>query len=116
MPLNAWWTGEELHYGLADSGTTVLFCDEERAERIADYLTYLPDLRTTIVARAGPRRSRSGCCAYDGRRSGEVPADVELPDVGLDTDDDATIFYTVGHHRPARKGPSAPIATSAPTR
>ena len=51
VPLNAWWTGEELHYGLADSGATILICDQERAERIAEYLTYLPDLRTTIVAR-----------------------------------------------------------------
>src|SRR5262249_30065707 len=35
VPLNAWWTGEELEYGLADSGTKVLFADLDRAERIA---------------------------------------------------------------------------------
>ena len=28
-PLNAWWTGVELEYGLADSGTTVAFVDDE---------------------------------------------------------------------------------------
>src|SRR5579864_6198636 len=53
VPLNAWWTGEELHYGLSDSGTKLVLCDEERAERLADYVTYLPDLRSIVVARAG---------------------------------------------------------------
>jgi long-chain acyl-CoA synthetase len=28
VPLNAWWTGEELHYGLTDSGTKLLICDQ----------------------------------------------------------------------------------------
>ena len=31
VPLNAWWTGDELAYGLADSGSTVAFVDRERA-------------------------------------------------------------------------------------
>jgi steroid-24-oyl-CoA synthetase len=30
VPLNAWWTGPELAYGLGDSGTAVAFVDEER--------------------------------------------------------------------------------------
>jgi long-chain acyl-CoA synthetase len=95
VPLNAWWTGEELHYGLADSGSTVLVCDQERAERIAGYLTYLPDLRTTIVARTAPRDVPVGMQAFSDV-VGAVPDSVELPDVALDTDDDATIFYTSG--------------------
>jgi long-chain acyl-CoA synthetase len=97
VPLNAWWTGEELQYGLGDSGTTVLICDEQRAERIADHLTYLPDLRTTIVARTSGAELPFGMLRYEAVL-GEVPpgADLALPDVGLDTDDDATIFYTSG--------------------
>src|SRR5262249_24549833 len=100
VPLNAWWTGEELHYGLADSGTSVLICDGQRAERVADYLTYLPELRTTIVARTPRSDLPFGMLAYEAVL-GEVPtgpagAGIELPDVGLDTDDDATIFYTSG--------------------
>jgi long-chain acyl-CoA synthetase len=97
VPLNAWWTGEELHYGLADSGSTVLICDQQRAERIDDYLTYLPDLRTTIVARSSAAAVPLGMLCYeDIQGDGAVPADITLPDVGLDTDDDATIFYTSG--------------------
>ena len=35
VPLNAWWTGAELAYGLEDSGATVLIADGERWDRIA---------------------------------------------------------------------------------
>src|SRR5829696_3401366 len=38
VPLNAWWTGPELAYGLTDSGAVVLFADDERAERIEPHL------------------------------------------------------------------------------
>ena len=97
VPLNAWWTGEELHYGLADSGSTVLISDQQRAERIADFLTYLPDLRTSIVVRAAGRDVPEGMLRYEDV-IGEIATgpEVALPDVGLDTDDDATIFYTSG--------------------
>jgi len=94
VPLNAWWTGEELHYGLADSGTEVLICDEERADRIADYLTYLTDLQATIVARASGDLP-VGMLSYQDVM-GEVPGDAELPAVDIRPDDDATIFYTSG--------------------
>ncbi len=38
VPLNAWWTSDELHYGLSDSATSVLFVDEERLARIEPLL------------------------------------------------------------------------------
>jgi long-chain acyl-CoA synthetase len=94
VPLNAWWTGEELHYGLSDSGTKVLFCDAERAERIADYVTYLPDLDATVVARTEGDLPL-GMLSYTDV-IGEVPGEVSLPETGVRTDDDATIFYTSG--------------------
>jgi long-chain acyl-CoA synthetase len=99
VPLNAWWTGEELQYGLADSGTTVLLCDQQRGERIDDFLSYLPDLRTCIVARASGRDLPLGMLRYEdvlGDLSSDPLADVQLPAVGVATDDEATIFYTSG--------------------
>src|SRR3954451_7524648 len=33
VPLNAWWTGAELEYGLSDSGAMVLICDAPRWQR-----------------------------------------------------------------------------------
>ncbi|HEY2215432.1 MAG TPA: AMP-binding protein, partial [Acidimicrobiales bacterium] len=38
VPLNAWWSGEELRYGLEDSGSKVAFVDTERADRIRPFL------------------------------------------------------------------------------
>ncbi|MBV9283473.1 MAG: acyl--CoA ligase, partial [Acidimicrobiia bacterium] len=94
VPLNAWWTGEELAYGLADSGSTVAFIDGEREERLQSHWAELPDLKAVVVARPeGP--------VDEGHERfedvvGDVPADAALPDVTLDPEDDATIFYTSG--------------------
>ena len=41
-PLNAWWTGAELEYGLADSGAKIAIGDAERWERIAEHLHNCP--------------------------------------------------------------------------
>jgi acyl-CoA synthetase (AMP-forming)/AMP-acid ligase II len=37
-PLNAWWTGSELEYGLTDSGSKILIVDAERMERLREHL------------------------------------------------------------------------------
>src|SRR5262245_35107646 len=50
VPLNAWWTGPELAYGLADSGTTLLFADDERVERVAPHLAQT-NVRATALIR-----------------------------------------------------------------
>ena len=52
VPLNAWWTGDELAYGLADSGATVLFADGEREERLRPHWDALPQLKRVVVARS----------------------------------------------------------------
>src|SRR5580698_1577506 len=49
VPLNAWWSGPELHYGLLDSGTSVAFVDSERLVRLRQYLPDLPDLKAVVV-------------------------------------------------------------------
>ena len=50
VPLNAWWSGEELRYGLEDSGSKVAFVDTERAERIRPFLGGLDGLGAMVVA------------------------------------------------------------------
>lgn len=94
VPLNAWWTGAELVYGLADSGSTLLFCDGERLERLGPELAQLPGLRI-LVARAGAAPLAGGAEHLD-HVLGEVPLDARLPAVDVDPEDDATIFYTSG--------------------
>jgi long-chain acyl-CoA synthetase len=100
-PLNAWWTGAELDYGLSDSGTKVLICDNERLARIAPHL---PDLtaiariyvtRGTEEAQGDPREV--GLESIIGHpNSWASIADRALPNVDLAPEDDATIFYTSG--------------------
>ncbi|WP_067133937.1 class I adenylate-forming enzyme family protein [Microtetraspora malaysiensis] len=85
VPLNAWWTGQELAYGLADSGARLLIADAERAARAAE--AGGPEI-PVIIAR-GPGANLAEVM-------GEVRADVTLPPVDLGPDDLATIFYTSG--------------------
>ena len=97
VPLNSWWTGEELQYGLADSGTKVVFTDPERAASIAPHRPDLPQLEAVIVARSdGGQAGLPADILLWSDVLGDVPAEVELPEVSVDTDDDATIFYTSG--------------------
>ena len=92
VPLNAWWTGPELEYGLADSGSRLVFVDSEREERLEGHLPQ--SIEAVIVARA-EREPADGHARFEDLLR-DVPTEVELPAVELDTDDDATIFYTSG--------------------
>ncbi len=38
VAMNAWWTGEEMMYGIEDSGLNTLFVDRERLEPLSPYL------------------------------------------------------------------------------
>ncbi len=112
VPINAWWTGQELAYGLNDSGTSVVFVDQERRERILPHLGEIPSLTTMVVCCEDPdpdggRRSvEGGSVARTGAAPLPVvpfadlvsglPDQVALPAVTIDPDDDATIFYTSG--------------------
>ncbi|HKP63223.1 MAG TPA: class I adenylate-forming enzyme family protein [Polyangiales bacterium] len=94
VPLNAWWKGAELTYGLSDSGSRVLLCDLERAELLASHLPET-NVQQVIVARAplttplpeGMLRFEEVWPRYHG---------AALPELGISPEDDATIFYTSG--------------------
>ncbi len=92
-PLNAWWTGAELEYGLADSGAALLVTDGERWERIAPHMGALPALKHVLVARGGDGSFEAVLGAPE---SWHALADVPTPAPFLEPDDDATIFYTSG--------------------
>ena len=93
VPLNAWWTGSELEYGIVDSGAKVIVVDGERWDRLRDRFADL-GVRGAIVS----------------RYKGELPAGVErweelrdtldrsapMPDVEILPEDNATILYTSG--------------------
>ena len=109
VPLNAWWSGEELRYGLEDSGSKVAFVDTERAERIRPVLDGLSNLRAVIVAdehRTEPTAPQAVREPAEGAPPvpewpfalalGTVDEAASPPDLTIDPEDDATIFYTSG--------------------
>eukprot|EP01037_Dinobryon_pediforme_P009891 gene9891-9957_t len=51
VPLNAWWTGGELAYGLNTAGCCMLIADEQRLDRIAPLRSQLPTLTHVLGAR-----------------------------------------------------------------
>ena len=94
--MNAWWTSEEMEFGLSDSKPKVLIADSERVDRVFGVLDAL--------------RAENPLHLMTVRYDGELPADADrwedvidpasapatLPDVAIDPDDDACIFYTSG--------------------
>jgi len=94
--MNAWWTTEEMRYGLSDSRPKVLIADSERIERV---IPVLDELRAEApLSVIGVRCD--GDLPDDAARWDEVvdpsSAPDELPEVEIDPDDDACIFYTSG--------------------
>ncbi|MBL6852915.1 MAG: acyl--CoA ligase [Alphaproteobacteria bacterium] len=99
-PLNAWWTGPELEYGLVDSGTKIAFVDSERMERIAEHLVNCPALEKIYVSRYSDEMPTPIVHPLEdviGKVNdwGKLPAGT-MPNVAIATDDDATILYTSG--------------------
>ena len=99
-PLNAWWTGPELEYGLTDSGSKVVVMDAERYERLTEHLPNCPSLVRAYVSRAREEIAHPQVITLESVLGGAndwagLP-DQPLPDVAIAPDDDATIFYTSG--------------------
>jgi long-chain acyl-CoA synthetase len=93
VPLNAWWTADELVYGLGDAEVKLLVVDSERLERLAD--------RTgeTAVERIIAVRTAGKVPAHVVRWEvllGDVDPAATLPEVDIEPEDDATIMYTSG--------------------
>lgn len=87
--VNAWWVPEELKYGLKDSGTKLLICDAERLARFDEVRDEFPDLKVTAVR-------VEDVPAWASPWSEVLAAEPLIPEVTIDPDDDACIFYTSG--------------------
>lgn len=102
-PLNAWWTSEELAYGLNDSEATILILDEERLARLRKQFNNLEHLRHIVVISDDPGHGADLGKPHDvislhgyAEFLGAVDARATLPAISIEPDDDATIFYTAG--------------------
>ncbi len=94
--MNAWWTGAEMEFGLADSTPKALIVDEERLKRVEPELEGL--------------RKNSSLHVIGVRIQGELPEDSihwedaiekaselpSAPEIDISPEDDVCIFYTSG--------------------
>ena len=96
VPLNAWWTGGELEYGIADSGAKLLIVDAERHARLVDHYPRLPGLERVIVARSIEPVETSLESLIESPKDWAAGPDVPFPMREIAPDDAATIFYTSG--------------------
>lgn len=87
VAMNAWWSGEELVYGIEDSGLKLLFTDIERTERLAPHLDQLGIELVAI------RHRRDGLATWEEFIDG---ASTEMPVPDIAPEDNATILYTSG--------------------
>ena len=99
-PLNAWWTGAELEYGLTDSGAKVAVLDAERFERLTEHLPNCPGLTRIYVSRAAEEIAHPQVTHLE-QVLGEPSTwhalpDQALPSADIGPEDDATLFYTSG--------------------
>jgi long-chain acyl-CoA synthetase len=97
-PLNGWGTGDDLAYGITDSGAKVAMVDAERLERLQPFLGDMA--LAGVIAVRTPRDALGSAVLLEdliGPPSayGELP-DRPAPDNGIEPDDDATILYTSG--------------------
>lgn len=85
VALNAWWTGEEMAYGIGDSGLTLLFADVERIARLQE-----TDVQVPLVS--------VRCDSEQATPWADFIKDqpTAMPDVDIAEDDNALILYTSG--------------------
>ena len=94
-PLNGWWSGEELLYGLGQRRED-LIADGDRFARIADHVGECPALEK-IVTRASRRAGSTALESIIGERvDGRHSRQACSFGRDIDPDDDASILYTSG--------------------
>lgn len=88
--MNAWWTAPEMAYALNDAKPKLLIADRERLERLAQAKTEVGEI-PTVAVRTEPGEFPDATPWAELLEGGGT-----LPDVDIDPDSDACIFYTSG--------------------
>jgi long-chain acyl-CoA synthetase len=87
--MNAWWTAEEMAYGLNDAAPKALFLDAERLERYRAIDAPPAGLKLVGVRL---RQLEAGVTPFED----VIAQPGTMPDVDIDPDAEACIFYTSG--------------------
>ncbi len=91
VPMNAWWQGAEIEYGLQHTEPKLVFADPQRAERMAPYVA---DLKLPVILVRPEDGVLDWCVAYSDLMA--EGTETEFPEAEVDIDDDAYIMYTSG--------------------
>ena len=94
VPMNAWWTGDELAFGLGDCGARVLIADEPRARRAMEAGVPACGIRVIAVRTDAGVAKGLGAVRLEEELAASPPACWYLAPVL--PEDDATIMYTSG--------------------
>ena len=89
LPVNSWWKGEELRYGLEDSGASLLIADPERL----DLARWLPEMKVGAVCMRGESEMAQWSFDQLVKLGASLPP---LPMRPLEQDDTAALMYTSG--------------------
>ena len=87
VAMNAWWSAEEMEYGIADSGLKLLFVDQERLERVGPLAHELGIALVTV------RCQHESFPTWDAFIEGSSDA---MPENDIAPEDNATLLYTSG--------------------
>ncbi len=87
--MNAWWIEDEMAYAIRDSEPKLLVVDEERLTRFGNIRSDFPDLPVVAVRATSADDTITSLAEV-------LKAGGSLPDVEIDPDADACIFYTSG--------------------
>ena len=92
VPMNSWWKGPELKYGLSDSDSKLIFLDPARLDLIQPILD---SLHVQIVM-FKPEAESAFPEFYELARSVEPLSQDELNEIEISPEDKASIMYTSG--------------------
>jgi len=91
VALNAWWTTQELEFGLKDSAPKLVILDERRLNAVEQYLA---QKKLPSIAIRTERDLPDNCCPYAEVIEGYDGS--VWPDIDANAENPATIFYTSG--------------------
>ena len=88
VPLNSWWTKDELKYGIENCGAKIIIVDDKRYDLIETFAD------TDNLSLISIRCNTSDDLNWDNLI--KPFSKLKMPNIEINPDDDATIFYTSG--------------------
>ena len=92
VPMNSWWKGSEMEYGLKDSGSKLAIVDFARFQQLEPFLGNLD----VNVIQIKPEQETPYSEFYSLLQGIQALSDEEISELNVQPEDDASIMYTSG--------------------